>query len=93
MTTKPILPDLLTVVNTSGEIHYLQAAELLIKGGTWGKGKSQNLPATPAATVSAYLTTAKDEKGTPLFARTGRGTYKIRGGKTTYNRVMKLISA
>lgn len=75
MTARPILPDLLDIVQLFPEgIHYRDAADLLAIGGQWGT----ELPPTPAATVAAYLTTRRDHTGELLFQRISRGTYAVR---------------
>lgn len=75
LTTRPILPDLIEVVGLFDEgIHYRDAADLLFSAGVWGG----TLPPTPAATVNAYLTTARDTTGELIFQRVEPATYAVR---------------
>ena len=73
-TVKPILPSLIEVVKLFGEIHYTEATELLVHDGVWSHA---DMPLTPAATVNAYLSTAKTGDGRRIFEPRGGGSWAI----------------
>ena len=79
LTTRPILPDLVSVVKEFGTVHYQQATQVLLDRGVWGT----EIPSTPAMTVNNYLTTSRDENGNPMFERIDAGTYQLAGTHTT----------